>query len=65
MAEVTPLPFLFSINMFIGDYMKWTIRKTPSGYVVKFKHEADNQVFPNRALALAYINHRVLSSMGL
>jgi hypothetical protein len=45
--------------------MKWTIRKTPSGYVVKFKHEADNQVFPNRALALAYINHRVLSSMGL
>lgn len=45
--------------------MKWTIRKTPSGYVVKFKHEADNQVFPNRALALVYINHRVLSSMGL
>lgn len=45
--------------------MKWTIRKTSDGYVVKFRDDADKHVFPTRALALAYINNKVLSSLGL
>lgn len=45
--------------------MKWTIRKTTDGYVVKFRDDADKLVFPTRALALVYINNRVLSSLGL
>ena len=45
--------------------MKWTIRKTPDGYAVKFTDDTDKLVFPSRAMAIAYINNRVLSSMGL
>ena len=45
--------------------MKWTIRKTPDGYVVKFTDDTDKLVFPSRTMAIAYINNRVLSSMGL
>jgi hypothetical protein len=45
--------------------MKWTIRKTPDGYVVKFTTDTAQATFPTRAMAIAYINNRVLSSMGL
>jgi len=45
--------------------MKWTIRKTSNGYIVKFTDDTDKLVFPTRAMALAYINNRVLSSLGL
>jgi len=45
--------------------MKWTIRKTSNGYIVKFTDDTDKMVFPTRAMALAYINNRVLSSLGL
>jgi hypothetical protein len=45
--------------------MKWTIRKTSDGYIVKFNTDNESLLFRTRALALAYINNRVLSSMGL
>ena len=45
--------------------MKWTIRKTSNGYIVKFTDDTNKLVFPTRAMALAYINNRVLSSLGL
>lgn len=45
--------------------MKWTIRKTSDGYIVKFNTDTESLFFRTRALAMAYINNRVLSSMGL
>jgi hypothetical protein len=44
--------------------MKWTIKKVNGKYVVKFQGE-DALVFITRGGALAYVNDRVLTSLGV
>jgi len=44
--------------------MKWTIKKLNGKYVVKFQGE-DALEFLTRNGALAYINDRVLTAMGV
>jgi hypothetical protein len=44
--------------------MKWTLKKTNNTWTVKFKGE-DALEFLTRDGALAYINDRVLSAMGV
>lgn len=44
--------------------MKWTLKRINDKYVVKFKGE-DALEFLTRGGALAYINDRVLTTMGL
>ena len=44
--------------------MKWTIRKVNNRYVVKFHGESPMEFF-TKGGALAYINDRVLTALGV
>jgi hypothetical protein len=44
--------------------MTWTIKEKNGKYIVKFKNEAALE-FQTKGGALAYVNDRVLTSLGL